>query len=283
MEVNFFKPNTFGELLDFIEKDDKKHFFLAGGSDINIMLKNGAIKKNNVFIFINHLSELKGIEETSDNVIIKAGTTFSEILKSELIHNYFPFFQKSLNSFASPLIQSVATIGGNIANASPTADSIPLLLVMDAKLELISNKTSKFIPLSEFYTGYKQFKLKNNEILKSIFIPKTAEKGYIPFYSKIGSRESLSIAKLSIAALKKIYKNKIIEIKIATGALNEFPRRLTHLEYYLSDKNVPVINSNTLFSILQKEITPISDIRSDKDYRLSVCINLINKFLFEIN
>ena len=254
--------------------------FLAGGTDINIQLKNGTLTSQNI-IFINHLPEFHGISENNESIIIGTSTTFSEIIESPIISEYLPFFRNSLKSFASPLIQTTATIGGNIANASPTGDSLPLLLVLDAKLELVSRNNTRIIPLSDFYNGYKKMNLRSNEIIKSVLIPKIAEKDYKTFYRKIGSRKSLSIAKLSVAGLKKIKDNRITEIKIAAGALHEYPRRLTSLENIISGKLINEIGINDIVSLLQSEITPISDLRSDKEYRFEVCLNLIKSFIFD--
>ena len=181
--MNFYRPDTLSDLLNFIENVKENRFFLAGGTDINIMKKNDLFENENVIIFINHLDELKGIHEKSDYIVIGSATTFSEILNSKMISKFLPFFQLSLRSFASPLIQTIATIGGNIANASPTADSIPLLLVLDAKLEIISSNKTRLVNLSNFYTGYKKFNLEKNEIIKSVLIPKFAEKNSIKFYN----------------------------------------------------------------------------------------------------
>ncbi|HHE39118.1 MAG TPA: hypothetical protein ENL20_11200 [Candidatus Cloacimonetes bacterium] len=274
----FYKPNNLNQLFEISEKFEGRKYFLAGGSDINVQIKKGLIK-DEPLIFINHLKELKGIQHFDDQIIIGALNTFQEILNSDLIKQKFPFFQRSLKNFASPLLQSIATIGGNIANGSPTADVVPLLLVLDAKLKLFSKSKIRVIPINEFYRGYKQFNLNKNEIIGAVSIPENAESGYETFYRKIGSRKSLYIAKIALAGLKKISNEKIIKVKFAAGSLNEYPRRLKKLESYLINKNHSKIEKTEIKEVLLKEITPISDLRSDKDYRFEVCLNLINIFL----
>ena len=276
--MNFHKPKTLLELFEISEKIEGKKYFFAGGSDVNVQIRKGFIK-DEPLIFINHLKELKGIQKSGNQIIIGALSTFKEILNSDLIKQKFPFFQKSLKNFASPLLQTIATIGGNIANGSPTADVVPLLLVLDAKLKLFSKSKMRVIPISEFYQGYKQFNLNKNEIIGAVLIPEDAESGYESFYRKIGSRKSLYIAKIALAGLKKISNNKIIDVKLAAGSLNEYPRRLKMFESYLLNKDHSEIEKAEMQEILAKEITPISDLRSDKDYRFDVCLNLINNFL----
>ncbi len=276
--MEFQKPDNLNDLLNIIDSTQKKYLFLAGGSDINIDSRKNQLE-NEEILFINHLAGLKGIKETEKYISIGSATTFLDILDSPLIEKYFPFFQDSLKKFASHLIQGIATLGGNIANGSPTADSIPLLLVLDAELELISKKRSRIIELKDFFTGYKKNILSRNEIIKRILIPKNAEFSEDTFYKKISSRNSLAIAKLSLAGLKKIENGIIKKIKIATGALNEYPRRLNRLESYLIYKEIKEIRIEFLKKNLKKEITPITDLRSDEDYRFKVCLNLINNFL----
>ncbi len=278
--MEFIKPNTLKELLEIISTITGEKYYFAGGTDINIQIKKDIIR-NGKIIFINHIKELNGIKEDENYILIGSTTTFRQIIESKLLNDKLPFFQKSLNNFASPLIQSQATIGGNIANGSPTADVVPLLLVLDGKLELISNSMNRTINLKDFFTGYKKFILKPDEIIKSIFIPQNAENGFDTFYEKIGSRKALSIAKIAVAGLKKVVNNEINEIKIAVGSLNEYPRRLDLIEDYLLNKDLKDIDFKKIRIILKEEITPITDLRSDKDYRFEVCLNLIKKFLLK--
>jgi CO/xanthine dehydrogenase FAD-binding subunit len=277
--MRFYKPESMSELLDNLQDKSGKKYFLAGGTDINVQIKNGLIRDAEIF-YINHLNELKIIEETAANDIsIGATATFLEILNSALIKKYLPFLQSSLEDFASPILQTSATIGGNIANGSPTADVIPLLLVLDARLELKSKAEIRMVPISEFFYGYKQSILNFDELISKILISKTAEKGYLSFYEKVGARQALTIAKIALAGLKKVESGTISEIKLAVGSLNEYPRRLSQIEKYLLTESHTQINRNKIEELLNREITPITDLRSDKEYRFQVCANLICTFL----
>ena len=276
--MKFFKPENIETLVQSIDAQSSKRYYLAGGTDINVQIKNGMIK-NAEIIYINHIPELYGISESEDFIQIGATTTFFDIIKSDLIKKYLPFFQKSLEAFASPLLQASATIGGNIANGSPTADVLPLLLVTKAKLELKSNSGNRQIPIDMFFTGYKKNVMHTNELISSIIISKNAEKGYQNFYEKVGARKSLTIAKVALAGLKKESDEKIEEIILAVGSLNEYPRRLYKIEEYVTGKKLTETDFRKVDELLQKEITPITDLRSDKEYRFHVCVNLIRSFL----
>ena len=276
--MKFYKPSNLAELFSKMQESMHDNYLLAGGTDINVQIKNSMIKDVNI-IYINHLSELRGISENQSEISIGSTTTFFEILNSSLIRKYLPFLQSSLDYFASPILQTSATIGGNIANGSPTADVLPLLLVLDAKLELKAKNDSRLIDISDFFTGYKKHVMKSDEIIYRIIILKNSEEGFIPFYEKVGARKTLTIAKVALAGLKREKSGKIIEIKLAVGSLNEYARRLPKIEAYLLEKSVTEIDYHKIDEILNQEITPISDLRSDKEYRFHVCANLIRTFL----
>ncbi len=274
-----YTPENLDDLLEKIDKKDGKKLFLAGGTDINVLIKKSVINPDDEIFYINDLVELKGIYESEDKIKIGAITTYREIIDSDILKKYISFFSESLEHFASPLIQTMATIGGNIANGSPTNDVSPLLLVLDAVLILKNKYNERTVPIKDFYTGYKKNILKDNEIIKEIQIEKTVQKGYITYYNKVASRDILAISKLSLAGLKKHENDIISDLKLSVGSLNEYPRRLFLLEDYLTNKSIEMLDFSQIRDILKREITPISDFRSDKEYRFEVCQNLIIEFL----
>lgn len=277
--MKFIKPKDINNLYETLDNMEQQ-YLLAGGTDINVQIKNGTIRDPNI-IYISHLKELSGIKEENDLILIGATTSFKDIIESRIIKKHIPLIHKSLQNFASPLIQTSATIGGNIANGSPTADVIPILLALDTKLNICSKTTTREVFLKDFFTGYKKNVMKSNELITKIIISKNVEHKYQTFYEKVGSRNSLAIAKVAVAGIKKVSKEKIIDIKLAVGSLTEYPRRLFKVEKYVLGKTLLEIDFNKVDEYLQQEITPISDLRSDKEYRYHVCVNLIRTFLNE--
>lgn len=274
MEHKLIISKNLQELLEKVAHDNERIFYLAGGTDINIQLKKKMIKTKKIY-FINNLKELRFLKLKDNLLKIGALTTFGEIINSKLINNKIPFLPNALKNFASPLLQNIATIGGNIANGSPTADIIPILLALDAKLLLCSKKEERTVALNDFFTGYKKNLLQKIEIIKAILID--VKYNIEPFYKKVSSRKSLTIAKISICAIATKENGKIVDFKIAVGSLNEYARRLTKLEEYLNEgKN---ISKEGINKTLKKEIFPISDLRSDSEYRFQVCQNLVELFV----
>ncbi len=244
------------------------YYYLAGGTDINVQISKQMIKDSTLF-FVANLDELKGISVEGNELVIGAGESFGAIIASDLVKANAALLSDALVNFASPLLQNTATIGGNIANGSPTADSTPILLALDAQVELVSAKGSRRVKLSDYFTGYKQSVLEKGEVIKAVIIP--IEKGKSSFYKKVSSRKSLTIAKVALAAVYSKSGGKFTSLRLAVGSLNEYARRLVAVEKVLLGGG----NDAELKAALQKEITPITDLRSDADYRFDVTYNLI--------
>src|SRR6266478_5587453 len=146
-------PASLGEALDFLARDDQWQPF-AGGTDLMVLLEAGKLPHKN-YVNIWNLSELRGIEVTDSQVTLGALTTYTEIQNHETLRAEFPMLCQAASETGGLAIQNRGTIGGNIANASPAADSPPALLAYDAELELVSKTGSRRVRYSNFHTGYK--------------------------------------------------------------------------------------------------------------------------------
>jgi CO/xanthine dehydrogenase FAD-binding subunit len=175
-------------------------------------------------------------------------------------------------------IQNRGTLGGNIVNASPAADSPPALLVYDAELELVSAKGTRTVPYRTFHTGYKQMDIRAEELLRAIRLPR-ASKDWSHYYRKVGTRKAQAISKICFAGTALMDDDQIAEIRIALGSVAPIPIRCVQTERALRRQE---INSATLVaakSALTAEIAPIDDLRSTKSYRLQVSLNLLEAFV----
>ncbi len=273
-------PNNLEELKRCLAEIKPGTFFLAGGTDINVQIQKKIIQPAEI-IYINRIPEMRELKLENDTISIGATVTFMELLESDLIAKHLSMMQQSLKDFASPLLQSIATIGGNIANGSPTADIMPLLLICDAKLELLSENGIRTVDMRDFYYGYKKNVLEDGEIIFRILIDAGTQHDTKFFYRKVAARNALTISKASIAILSKRYNDRIDDIRIAAGSLNEYARRLPKTEDYLAGKKRSEVSPPELRDILSKEITPISDLRSDSEYRFEVFFNLLIKHIEE--
>jgi CO/xanthine dehydrogenase FAD-binding subunit len=175
-------------------------------------------------------------------------------------------------------IQNRGTIGGNIANASPAADSLPALLVYEAELELVSANGSRWVPYQSFHTGYKQMALRSDELIKAIRLPRTT-KQWMQYSRKVGTRKAQAISKVCIAARAQITDNAIHDIRLAFGSVAPVPVRCVRTEAVLRSRTIDDVTIRDACAALTKEITPIDDVRSTAGYRLRVAANLLADFL----
>ena len=278
MSLQFLRPDSLPELLKYLAEDRGPRWFLAGGTDINMQIRSGVIDAGRVY-GIGHLTELRGIETDDRWWRLGALTTIADVLGHRGLRENLEYLPGSLEDFAAPALRSMATLGGNIANASPTADTVPVLLVLEAEIEMTSHRGTRRAPLGEFFTGYKSTLLQGDEIITAIRIPCDAARGFDTYYRKVGSRRTLTIAKISLAGLKRLSGNGIADVRVAVGSLNEYPRRLQALEELIRGTQLAELDPALVETTARGAITPISDFRSDGAYRERVCLNLIQEFL----
>ncbi|WP_300368551.1 FAD binding domain-containing protein [Brachyspira sp.] len=274
------KVKSINEALDFRAKCDSIVF--AGGTDLMVEYLRGSnliIKFDKPVLFINEINELKGIEEDDNNIIIGALTTFDEIIKSDLTPQVL---KDSASGIAGPPIRNIATIGGNICNASPSADSLPSLYAMDAVLVLKNKDSQREIKIKDFITGVGKTIIKNDEILTHIKIPK---KNYqYSFYRKIGTRKANALSKLAICALVCEENNKY-RFKISFCTLGITVTRDENIEEKFMVSNIKEWKDNikSIQEAYSSIMSPRDSARSTALYRKKCALNLIEYFLDTIS
>ena len=274
------KAKNINEALDFRASNDSVIF--AGGTDLMVEHLRGSnliAKFDKPILFINDIDELKGIKEDENNIIIGALTTFDEIIKSDLTPQVL---KDSASGIAGPPIRNIATIGGNICNASPSADSLPSLYAMDAILVLKSKDSQREVKIKDFITGVSKTILKNDEILTHIIIPKKDYK--YSFYRKIGTRKANALSKLAICALV-CKENDKYRFKISFCTLGITITRDESIEekYIVSDVKEWKNNIKSIQEAYSSIMNPRNSARSTALYRKKCALNLIEYFLDNIN
>lgn len=249
----------------------------AGGTDLMVLLEAGKLMHKQ-FISLWHLPELRGVTVTDDSITLGAMTTYSQMQAHPVLQREFPLLCQAASWTGSVAIQNRGTIGGNIANASPAADSLPALLVYEAELELISARGSRWIPYQSFHTGYKQMALASDELIKAIRLPRPTN-GWTQHSRKVGTRKAQAIAKVCIAVLANIADNTIHDIRLAFGSVAPVPLRCVQTEAVLRQRTIDELAINEARAALTQEIAPIDDIRSTAAYRARVAGNLLADFL----
>jgi CO/xanthine dehydrogenase FAD-binding subunit len=253
----------------------------AGGTDLMVLLEAGKLSHKR-FLSLSKLGDLRGIEVTTDAVILGALTTYTEIQQYPLLQTEFPLLCAAARETGSVATQNRGTLGGNIANASPAADSPPALLAYDAEIELISARGAHWLPYRGFHTGYKKMQLAPDELLRAIRLPRRA-KAWKQYYRKVGTRKAQAISKVCFAGAAQMGGRKVRDIRIALGSIAPIVLRAVKTEDVLRGAKLsPKIIAKAKETLTQ-EISPIDDIRSTARYRFRVAQNLLEEFLSQLS
>jgi CO/xanthine dehydrogenase FAD-binding subunit len=273
-------PASLSEALEAIANDNGTWKPFAGGTDLMVLLEAGKLPHQN-YVNIWHLNELRGIEVSDDTVTLGALTTYTEVQQHPVLRAEFPMLCQAAKETGGIAIQNRGTLGGNIVNASPAADSPPALLAYDAELELISKAGQRRIQYSRFHQGYKQMDMAPNELLRAIRLPRsTAPLRH--YYRKVGTRKAQAISKVCFAAAANVWNDQVRTIRIALGSVAPVPIRCRQTEAQIENQKLDDQTIQTALETLAAEIAPIDDIRSSRNYRLRVSLNLLQDFLFQL-
>ena len=224
------------------------------------------------------IDDLRFIKEKELSITIGAAATFRDLRAHPGIAAKLPLLAKAATWIGCIANQSRATLGGNLVNGSPAADSSPALLVYDAEIELASVRGRRRIPYSAFHTGYKRNAMLPDELLFAVHLPVrfADQKQYL---RKVGTRRAMAISKVALAATALLDDSVIREVRLAAASLAPFPTRLTQTEAALLGRPVDAVAVQSACAALAAEAKPIDDIRSTGIYRKRVAINLLREFL----
>ncbi len=272
---NVITVKSLNKTLKLLDEYRSKAIILAGGTNVLIDIQNGIIK-NKTLIDISEIKNLKGISEKKNKLVIGASTTFAELSKSKLIEKYAPVLKESAYYMGSMQIRNIATIGGNIVHASPTADSVPPLMVLDASLELVSAMGKRVVKIKDFFRGCTECKIKRNEILTKIIFDKM-KKDEIGFYHRVAMRKHLSISKIGVAFKANLNNGKFTNVRIALGAVAAMTILAKKAAKFLEGKPFTEAIIKKFAKIASSEATPITDVRSTKEYRRKMVESLLLK------
>jgi CO/xanthine dehydrogenase FAD-binding subunit len=252
----------------------------AGGTDLMVLLEAGKLAHKN-YLNIWNLAELRGIEVYDKQVSLGALTTYTEVQANPTLREEFPMLCQAASETGGLAIQNRGTLGGNIVNASPAADSPPALLAYNAEVELLSVRGSRWVPYQTFHLGYKQTVMQPDELLARVRLPRRWPDA-IHYYRKVGTRKAQAISKICFAATALINEGMIDMIRIALGSVAPVPLRCGKTEEVLQGKKLDDSAIEQAGEVLSREIVPIDDIRSTRDYRLRVSLNVLEDFLRQL-
>ena len=248
----------------------------AGGTDLMVLLEAGKLLHHK-FVHIWGLPELRGIEVSSAHVTLGALTTYTELRRHEILAREFSLLCQAAAETGGIATQNRGTLGGNIANASPAADSPPALFVYDAELELVSASGARWVPYHGFWSGYKQMDLRSGELIRRIRLPRE-KSGWKHYYRKVGTRRAQAISKVCFAGAARMDAGRIADVRIALGSVAPTVLRAVETEKMLRGEKLSPAILRAAQEVLAREIAPIDDMRSTSRYRRRVAQNLLAEF-----
>ncbi len=270
---NVLLPQTLAELWLCMESEPEATLY-TGGTDLLIRLRRCGIAPP-ALICLERIDELHVIREEQESIWIGAAATHRRLTGDATIRQHLPVLVKALETLGSPPIRSMGTIGGNICNASPAADSLPPLYVLDAVVELRSRDNARTMPVAGFITGPGKTALQKGEVMTGIRV--TKPKGFsVHHFEKVGQRKALAIAVASMAALLKASGSGIIEeARIAWGSMGPTVVRSGEVEAALAGKKMSASLCEKASLLVRQAVSPIDDLRASADYRRTVAGNLL--------
>lgn len=279
-EYSLVAPPTLPEALKLLASDPGLTP-IAGGTELMVALSAGRLPQKHL-LSINHLRELRFIDVHLETITLGSGTTFTDIRRHEAVAEDLPLLTQAASWTGSIANQNRGTLGGNIVNASPAADTPPALLAYGATVTLVSASGSRTMPYRMFHLAYKKTALAPDELLYSITVPRRWS-GYRSYIRKVGTRNAQAISKVAIAGLAKVEGGAIADIRLGAASLRETPARCSATEQALIRQPISPATVSDLILAARKalatEVRPIDDIRSTAKYRAAVAANLVEEFV----
>lgn len=276
-----FSPKNIEELKELLSSKDSNTYFIAGGTDLIIKIKNKKITDYKI-IDLTKVVEFKNIVEDESTVSIGSLVTMTELTQNKIIREQFNSIYKAAYHLGSEQIRNLATIGGNLANASQSADVLLSLYSLEADIKVLSaSGDMRIIPIRELIVGKEKTSLQHDEVIAEIILKKDAQR--ITGFCKIGSRKAVTISKVSCAANLILEDNKISSAIVYLGAVGTTPTKAKLIEDYLTGKALNEIESSVLKDLGSEEIDLAIPTRSSRNYKRMAAKGLMEDLLQDLN
>ena len=274
-------PSNLSSALSLLTQEPGTWLPIAGGTDLMVQYAAGHLSARKL-VSIWNLPELRRIEVLPGEIRVGAGCTYTDLIQNADVNRELPLLTSAARWTGGVANQNRGTLGGNIINASPAADSLPALLVYGAELILVSVRGERRIPYEHFHTGYRKTQCAADEVIQFISLPRQFSH-YRAYTRKIGARNAQAISKVCLAALGQVPGEVIEDIRMAVGSVAPIPFRLTETENVLRGQRIDPALILLAKKTSAREIQPIDDIRSSARYRRAVTANLVAEFLDSFN
>jgi CO/xanthine dehydrogenase FAD-binding subunit len=250
---------------------------IAGGTDLMVLFNAGKLPYRKL-ISVGRVPELLQVDVSDTEVCLGAAVTYTRIRQDPVLQREFAVLCATASWTGSLANQNRGTLGGNIVNASPAADSAPALLAYDAEVELVSLSGTRRIPYRHFHLGYKQMEMRDDELVRAIYLPRSSRESR-SYCRKVGPRKAQAISKVCFVATARVTGSMVEDIRIAAGSVAPVPLRCYEAEAVIRGQRLTPDLITHASSTIAEEVQPITDIRSTREYRRAVTSNLLADFL----
>lgn len=272
------KPATLKELWKILPALPTARRYLAGGTDI-VVACNGGCESSECWTDISDIPELKTIKETASSLFLGAAVKISDLERSAAVRKWCPALIAAIPYYASPSLRNMATLGGNAGNGSPCADGVCALVAEGASVLLELKGKKRRLPLKDLFLGPKKTALKKDELILGFEVPKRARLGA---YQKLSARPYFCISKAAVAVTLEISGGVIKRAGIALGSVAPVPLYAAKTAAWLAGKKLSAVTAAAAAGIVKAEAAPITDARSEADYRREMCGVLLERALVSL-
>ncbi len=276
--MEYIAPNSLQEIIKLLKRLKGKATLIAGGTNVIPSMRSGELKEK-VLIDLSQIKNLCYIKEEKNRVRMGGLISISEIASSKTVKKHASILFEAANQLGNPLVRNRATLAGNLADASPAADTAVPLLVLEATIHTDRNgRKGRQIPIDRFFLGPNKTVLKKDEMIREITFPKSKSDAKMA-YIKLGLRNAMAISVVSLAVMLEMQGNKCTKVRIGLGAVASTPIRAYKTEEILTGKEVTAELIKVCSKKVIDEISPITDIRASKEYRTEMASVLLRRLI----
>jgi carbon-monoxide dehydrogenase small subunit/xanthine dehydrogenase small subunit len=273
----YYRPRNLEEALEILAQRPGEVRPVAGGTDVLVRAMDGRLDRGRLFD-LTAVPDVKGIEVRGEHLWIGSGSTHTEMMESRLVQRYAPALPAACRVIGGPQIRNRGTLGGNLANASPAADTVPPLYAADATIELVSVSARREIPVAEFFTGPGRSVLEPDELILGVRVP--IRPGVRGAFLRLGQRQAQAISKVSVAVAMTFKDGRPDWVRVALGAVAPTVVRAPLAETALLSGGWEGLRQAR--AAVQDEISPIDDLRSTREYRRAMAGVLLERAVRQV-
>lgn len=277
----YFRPRSLQEALDFLASHGSEASVLAGGTDLMVLIRRGEITGKFV-VDISRLDELRTVQKTDAVISVGAALTYTEVIDSEAVKACAPVLAQAAGNVGSVQIRNMGTLGGNAANASPAADSVPPILVHNGRVIIQSTSSERIAPLQDFIVGPYRTDLKPGELITG-FLLEALDGEYRYSFERIARRKALAIARINAAAVARLNSAGVVEdLRLSVGSITPQPARMTAAENHLRGRRADMATVIEAAEIVSQEMVRRSGLRPSTEYKKPAVEGLVTKVLSRV-